>query len=236
MSSLKELHFCLDYSHNSSYSTCDMSDICKQLLTCPINHTIEVAFQDRNCEFPTLSLTISSKVECLDLSWLTLEPDFTQCEISNCLKRLKLNSCKIPDDASTALVHFLQSPQCVLEEIILLLPDPYYYDTCSINKLVQETGSNCMLKYCALRCQDDSIVQHLVAGLKESERKSSLETLIVLCEYHVKNNCEHCDELIRVVNEHNTISLLRLSSKFEEFVRKHDIRENLNIEYFNYYI
>ena len=161
MSSLERVTFRLK---RLSYSI-DISEICKQLQTCPTNHKIKIGFDKK--KFTMLPLTISPNLKCLHLSWLTLTPDLTQCEISNSLTRLKIKSCKIPDDACAALVHFLQSPKCVLEEILLLYY--YYYDTCSINKLVQGIGSNCTLKYCALRRQNDSIVQHLVAGKREQK-------------------------------------------------------------------
>ena len=109
-SPLKEIHFCLDYTHGYYYyNTSDVSDIFKQLQACPINHTIKVAFREGNHEFPTFSQLVSSKVECLHLSWLTFIPDFTHCKVSNCLKRLKIDSCTIPDDACTTLYDFFQS-------------------------------------------------------------------------------------------------------------------------------
>ena len=101
------------------------------------------------------------------------------------------------------------------------------------DKLVEAIGSNCTLKWCAIKGVDDSIVQHLATGLKKSKGRSCLEELTVLCEYHIEENCEHCNELIRVVNEHKTITVLQLSHHFEYYVRNHDIRENLTIPEYN---
>ena len=148
------------------------------------------------CKFPSYLLTISPNLEVLQLFRLTLTPHLTQCEVSS-LRILKINSCKIPDDACTSLIHFLQSSQCVLEGFLLYSLDFDYRDSSSIpDKLVEAIGSNCTLKWCAVKGVDDSIVQHLVAGLKESKSRSSLKELTVLCEYHAKENYEHCNELI----------------------------------------
>ena len=51
-----------------------------------------------------------------------------------------------------------------------------------------------------------------------------------------KENYEHCNELIRVINEHDTITVLQLSSEFKYYmrIRNHNIRENLAIEYNNF--
>ena len=210
----------------------DISAIYKQLQTCPVRH--EITAYNNSSDFPSYLLTISPNLEALQLFRLTLTPHLTQCEVSS-LRILKINSCKIHDDACTALIHFLQSTQCVLEGFLLCTPDSDYRDRCSIpDKLVEAIGSSCTLKWCTIKGRDDSFVQHLVAGLKESKSRSCLlKALTVQCKYHAqrKVNCEHCNELINVVNEHNTIRLLQLSSSFKEFVGNCNIHDCLNIEY-----
>ena len=206
--------------------------ICKQLQTCPTRHEI-TAYNDFS-NFPSYLLTISPNLEVLQLFRLTLTPHLIQCEVSS-LRILKINSCKIPEDACTALVNFLQSSQCVVEEFLLYSLDSDYRDRRSIpDKLVEAIGSSCTLKWCTIKGRDDSFVQHLVAGLKESTSRSCLlKELTVQCKYHdqPKVNYEHCNELINVVNEHNTIRLLWLSSSFKEFVGNCNIRDCLNIKY-----
>ena len=99
----------------------NISDICEQLQTCPTNHRIKVAAEESSHRFPTLPLTVSSKLECLQLSYLTLTPGLFQSGDFSSLTVLKLISCEIPDDACTALVQFLQSLQCVLKELSLFV-------------------------------------------------------------------------------------------------------------------
>ena len=145
------------------------------------------------------------------------------------MKTLKLCSCEIPDVACTALVHFLQSPHCVLETFEL--SDPHRLQYGIPVKLLKEIGSNRTLKSCVLDCFRGSIVQHFVTGIKKNESPSHLEKLTVLCsgccpEY----DYEYYNELIRVANKHTAITKLKLNHDFKEFVRKHNIRDSLTID------
>ena len=64
-----------------------------------------------------LSLMISNSLEFLKVHEFTLTPTLTRCVglESSALKTLKLEACDIPEEASTALIHSLQSPHCVLQ-------------------------------------------------------------------------------------------------------------------------
>ena len=116
MKSLEKLYLWFDINVGWSSNKDDISAICKQLQTCPTRH--EITAYSSSYDFPSYLLTISPNLEVLQLFRLTLTPHLTQCEVSS-LKILKINSCKIPEDACTALVHFLQSSQCVLEGFLL---------------------------------------------------------------------------------------------------------------------
>ena len=72
-------------------------------------------------------------------------------------------------------------------------------------------------------------MRHLVAGMKKSESQSCLEELTVICSSCSEYDYEYFNELIRVANEHNTISLLKLDNFFEEFIQNHNIRSSLTI-------
>ena len=221
MSSLKNLFFCLaKHRYGSSIDMDNISDICEQLQRCPTKHSLKIAAESSG-KIPTLPLTISSKLECLELSRLTLTPNLIQSGDFSSLTVLKLDSCQIPDDS--ALVQFLQSSQCVLKELSLIRSDHN-------NKLVQGIGSNCTLKVCCIEGYGDVIVEHLVAGLQESKDQSCLEELMFKLPIRYS---KQYDELIRLVNEHKTIRLLRLTGNAAKIVRKYDIRENLKIEYFD---
>ena len=227
LNTLEKLYLWFEVIACLSKNMDDISAISKQLQTCPVTH--EITAYDSSFDFPSYFLTISPNLEVLQLFKLTLTPLLTKCETSS-LKILKVKSCKIPEDACTALVHFLQSPQCVLEGFLLYSLEFHYRDSSSIPfELVEAIASNCNLKWCAIKGVDDSFVQHLVAGLKKSKGQSRLEELTVLCEYHEKKNCEHCNELIRVVNEHDSIKVFQLSHQFEYYMRNHTIRESLTI-------
>ena len=224
---LEKLYLWFEVNSCLSKNMDDISAISKQLQTCPVTHEITAyTFSD----FPSYFLTISPNLAVLQLFHLTLTPQLTKCETSS-LKILKIKSCKIPEDACTGLMHFLQSPLCVLEGFLLYSLEFHYRHSSSIPfELVEAIASNCNLKWCAIKGVDDSFVQHLVTGLKKSKGQSRLEELTVLCEYHEKKNCEHCNELIRVVNEHDSIKVLQLSHQFEYYMRNHDtIRESLTI-------
>ena len=187
--------------------------------------------RSNSCCIP--SFVISSKLESLSISCFALTSDpFTQKVIS--LKTLKLCSCEIPDVACIALICFLQSRHCVLETIEIF--DPHVQNSIP-DELSEGIGSSRTLKHCVLdRCgssrkdRHGSIVRHLVAGMKKSKSHSCLEELTVICSsYCPEYDSKDFDELIRVANEHNTISLLKLDNYFEEFVQNHDIRSNLTI-------
>ena len=228
ISSLENVFFCLAKLRYDTHSD-NLSHICEQLQACPTQHRIKVAAEESCYGLATLPLTVSSKLECLQLSYLTLTPSLLQSGDFSSLTVLKLKSCQIPDDACTAFVQFLQSPQCVLKELSLILINNY--DISSINKLVQGIGSNCTLKVCYFEGYNDAIIEHLVAGLQESKDQSCLEDLMVP---YSEWNHEQYIELIRVVNEHKTIRLLRLTGNVDRIVRKiYDVRENLKIEYFD---
>ena len=231
ISSLENVFFCLAKLRCDTNSD-NLSHICEQLQACPTKHRIKVTAEGSSYNLPTLPLTVSSKLECLELSWLTLTPSLFLSGDFSSLTVLKLDSCQIPDDACTALVQFLQSPQCVLKELSLILISNNYYGISIINKLVQGIGSNCTLKVCYIKGYNDAIIEHLVAGLQESKDQSCLEELILQIRYSMRNH-EQYDELIRLVNEHKTIRLLRLTGNADKIVRKFDIRENLKIEYFD---
>ena len=97
------------------------------------------------------------------------------------------------------------------------------------DKLSEGIGSSRTLKRCVLDRCSGSIVKHLVAGMKKSKSRSRLEELTVICSsYCPEYDYEYFNELIRVVNEYNTISLLNLNDFFEELVRD-DIRSSLTI-------
>ena len=226
LNTLEKLYLWFEVNAGWSKNMDDISAIYKQLQKCTVTHEI-TAYAFFN--FPSYFLTISPNLEVLQLFNLTLTPQLTKCETSS-LKILKIKSCKTPEDACTALVHFLQSPQCVLEGFLLYSLEYDYRDSSSIPfALVEAIASNCNLKWCAIKGVDDSFVQHLVAGLKKSKGQSRLEELTVLCELHVKENCDCCNELIRVVNEHDSIKVLQLSHQFEYYRRNHTIRESLAI-------
>ena len=229
MSSLKML--CIELSMISEVSDTEL----KQLRNCHTLQHLEICCEasavgytgrSKGCRIPPFA--ISSKLESLSISCFALTSDpFAQKEIS--LKTLKLCSCEIPDVACTALVHFLQSPHCVLETFEL--SDPHRLQYGIPVKLLKEIGSNRTLKSCVLDCFRGSIVQHFVTGIKKNESPSHLEKLTVLCsgccpEY----DYEYYNELIRVANKHTAITKLKLNHDFKEFVRKHNIRDSLTID------
>ena len=211
LNTLEKLYLWFEVNAVWSKNMDDISAISKQLQTCPVTH--EITAYASSFDFPSYFLTISPKLEVLQLFNLTVTPQVSQvtkCETSS-LKILKIKSCKIPEAACTGLVHFLQSPQCVLEGFLLYSREYDYRDSSSIPfELVEAIASNCNLKWCAIKGFDDSFVQRLVAGLKKTKGQSRLEELTVLCEHHLKENCDCCHELIRVVNQQGSIKALQI--------------------------
>ena len=176
------------------------------------------------CYIPPFA--ISSKLESLSISCFALTSDPFKRK-NNSLKTLKLCSCDISDDACVALVHFLQSPHCVLETFELY--DPHHLQYGIPDKLLEGIGSSHTLRRCVLDRCSGSIVRHLVAGMKKSKSQSCLEELTVICSSCSEYDYEYFNKLIRVVNKRNTITLLNLNYFFEEFVRNHDIRSSLTV-------
>ena len=206
----------------------------KQLMKCHTLQKIEikckasaVGYTGRSKGYRIPPFAISSELESLCVSCFALTSDpFTQEVIS--LKTLKLCSCEIPDNACVALICFLQSQHCVLETFELY--DPHHLQYGIPDKLLEGiVGSSHTLRRCVFDRCSGSIVRHLVAGMKKSESQSRLEELTVICSSCSEYDYEYFNELIRVVNEHTTISLLRLNDYFEEFVRDHDIRSSLTV-------
>ena len=64
----------------------------------------------------------------------------------------------------------------------------------------------------------------MIAGLEMEQSQSSLEELTV-CTHYNKDNDELYEKLIRVANEHNTTTLLRLDSSFQDLVQYLDIHD-----------
>ena len=63
-------------------------------------------------------------------------------------------------------------------------------------------------------------VSALSSGLEKNESLSRLEELTVLCSGFSlgKDDCDHYNELIRVVNKHTAVTNLKLTRDFKEFV------------------
>ena len=199
------------------------------LSECCTQH-LEITWTDAeygNCRMPLFA--ISSEVKSLSLSCLTLTSDHFTLKKQHSLNTLKLYSCMIPDDACTALVDLLQS----LETFELSHLHRLQCSTDNIPKeLWKGIGSSCTLKSCVLDGFHGLIVQYLVAGLEKNESLSRLEELTVLCSGFSlgKDDCDHYNELIRVVNKHTAVTNLKLTRDFKEFVRKHNIRDSLTID------
>ena len=210
---------------SSSASKEDKDTIFKQLKECPVK---QLEIKAQSCgHYPPL--TISCKVESLQLTELTLTPALAKCVgiEHNALHTLVLHSCEIPADASTALVRSLQSPHCVLETIEL----DCKHDSSKIPDSVVEAIASChTLKRCSMINFKGSILEHFVAGLKKNESRV-LEELTMCCNSHGPH--EHISELICVANEWSSIAKLRLSSFLKYFVHQLDInfREDLIIDY-----
>ena len=211
----------------------------KQLKKCHRLQHLEIACDKRTIRssrcfcMPQILFSISSKLETLSISCFKLvsKPFTSMCTRSGIsLKTLNLTSCEIPDDASTALVRFLQSQHCVLETF--KLSDPHQLQGITPDKLLLEgIGSSHTLKRCVLDGFNGSIVQHLVTGMKKNLSQSCLEELTVLCSSGPFIVPKYYDELIRLANEQlTTITRLNLTNHFKESVRNHDIRENLIID------
>ena len=206
--------------------------VLKQLRECHSLEHLEITcinvrtVSDKSCQIPQFA--ISSKLESLTIARfeLTFDPFLIE---NNSLKTLKLNSCKIPDDACDALVDFLQSSHCILETFELYDSDDLQYGI--PDKLLVAIGSSRTLKRCVLDRFRGSIVQHFVTGMKNISSQSRLEDLTVICSSFCRDlEQEYFDELIRVVNKQNTITQLKLNDFFEDSVRKCDIRDTLNIK------
>ena len=208
----------------------DKDAIFKQLKKCPVKQ-LEIKSQLIGHTFP--SLTISHKMESLQLTELTLTPALAECVgiEHNALHTLVLYSCKIPDDAGTTLAHSLQSPHCDLKTIKLDPKDKLQHSSIP-DSLVEAIASCRTLKRCSMIKFDGSIVERFVAGLKKNE-SLVLEELTMLCSSYGKSDEKHFKELICVVNKHSSITKMRLSSFFIDFVRRRNIkfREDLIIEF-----
>ena len=188
---------------------------------------LEIKAQSRGHTYPPL--TISRKMESLQLTELTLTPALAECVgiEHNTLHTLVLYSCEISNDAGTTLVHSLQSPHCMLETIEL---DCNHDSSKTPDSVVEAIASCRTLKRCSMINFERSILEHFVAGLKKN-KSQVLEELTMHCNSY--GRLEHISELIRVANEWSSIRKMRLSSFLKDFVRQLDInfREDLIIDY-----
>ena len=210
---------------NSSASKEDKDTIFKQLKECPVKQ-LKIKAQSRG-HYPPL--TISCKVESLQLTEITLTSALAECVgiEHNALHTLVLHSCKIPDDAGTALANSLQSPHCVLETIEL----DHKHDSSKIPDSVVEAIASCRtLKMCSMINCEDSILEHFVAGLKKNKSRVLEELTMCVNSFSSPGNVS---ELICVANEWSSITKMRLSSFLNNFVHQLDInfREDLVINY-----
>ena len=222
-------HDCLQSLAIPSTSKENRDTIFRQLKECPLKQ-LEIKAGSRGHTYPPL--TISRKMESLQLTELTLTPALAECVgiEHNALHTLVLHSCKIPNDAGTTLTHSLQSPHCVLETIELDCKHDSQYS--KIPDSVVEAIASCRtLKRCSMiNFNGSSIIQHFVAGLKKNESKV-LEELTMRCNSYGQPG--HITELIRVANEWSSITKMQLSCFLKDFVRRLDInfRGDLIIEY-----
>lgn len=218
--------------------------LCNRLQACHLKH-LEMKARG----YPTLSLTISHKLESLKLSCFSLTPTLAQCVgmEHNALHTLELHYCTFPDDVHLALVHSLQSPHCVLEAIHCQLYTVGQIhrnmpDHCRIpDELVKGIGSCHSLKLFNLLNIVSSAIEHLVAGLKENNMKTLEALTIVISKvFNPWKSCaqddehfESFDELIRVVNEQSNITRIKLSNDFQKVIHdhRHNIRDDLIIEF-----
>ena len=225
----QEHHGCVQLLEIPSTSEEDRDSIFKQLRKCPVKQ-LEIK-KDRLHDHTFPSLTISHKVESLQLTELTLTPFLAQCVgvEHNALHTLVLYSCKIPDDAGTALVRSLKSPHCVLETIKLTPKLDSQYSK-NPDSVVEAIASCCSLRRCSMINFDGSIVEHFVTGLKKNESRV-LEELTMTCNSWCDSDNKHFNELIRVANEQASIKKMQLSPCFKGFVHQHDIRDDLIIYY-----
>ena len=176
---------------------------------------------------------ISHKLESLALKHFSLTSKLAECigKKSFSLHTLCLKSCIIANDASTALVHSLQSPHCVLHT--LELSDALQDKKLMTYRVPSAFLKNCSLKRCILRFQGASDLKHLVSGLKDN---NTLDELWVLEEpfvefssdFHHSRNDKFRD-LIRMVNDNASIKLLKLSSVYERVSETLNIRPSLMI-------
>ena len=97
----------------------EMNLMCKCLQACQIKHL--VLKNTSGNDTPTLPLIISHKLESLKLKSFHLTWTWAQSvgNKSFSLHTLRLKHCTIPDATSTALIHSLQSPHCVLHTLKL---------------------------------------------------------------------------------------------------------------------
>ena len=206
----------------------DKDTIFEQLKKCPVKQ-LEIEARLGGHTFPSLS--ISCKVESLQLTGFILTPPLAEClgMEHNALHTLVLYSCEIPDDVGTALVRSLQSPHCVLETIELGPKDSQHSSI--PGSLVEAIASCRTLKKCSMIKFKGSIVEHLVAGLRKN-KSQVLEELTITCTSYVPSvDNKHFNELIRVANEQSNVKKMYLSSCFIIFVRLHNIRDDLVIDY-----
>ena len=187
----------------------------------------------------TLPFMISHKLESVKLCNFSLTSTWAQFvgKKSFSLHTLHLKSCIIPSDASTALIHSLQSPHCVLHTLELSNAGEYE-DEIKYSRVpdtllgVLVSGS---LKRCFLRLNDLSGIEHLISGLKGN---NTLEELWVLeepllmswNENHYYNETEFRN-LISVVNSNTSIKHLKLSYAYKNVSEKLNIRPSLKVDY-----
>ena len=139
MRSLKTLY--IELSMISELSDADLM----QLRKCHTLQHLEITREASSVRYTGFSkcyippFAISSKLKSLSISCFALTSDPFKRK-NNSLKTLKLCSCDISDDACVALVHFLQSPDCVLETFELY--DRHHLQYGIPDKLSEGIGSS----------------------------------------------------------------------------------------------